>query len=347
MNCGSELVTVSVVIPVCNAEKQLEHTIKSVLSQTFSDFELILVDDGSTDRSPAICDEWKKRDDRIRVIHKENGGVSSARNVGIANSQGKYITFCDSDDYLSPDYLDTLIKTAAEHSGVGHIWCAFQTVAGLNCEDAKPCIPVDAPIQMYTLDSFMTLHELWLDSSPCNKLYKREIIKQSSLEFDKSLSLGEDLLFNMAYIDVSNNRDIVVVTKPLYNYLRASDGSLDTKYRRDLLDIYRKISARMLFYIEKWGLSEEQREKFNDSRFYMYEKVLRNTMRAPGGNVLGKISENSRFMQSAEFADVVSSRTCFVHPTYLRAYRSGHYLNVMLVDKAVKIKNILKKVLSK
>lgn len=99
---------ISVIIPVYNVETYLSRCIDSILNQTFSDFELILVDDGSTDSSGKICDEYTEKDFRVKAVHKTNGGLSSARNTGIENSSGKYISFADSDDYISSDYLEYL-----------------------------------------------------------------------------------------------------------------------------------------------------------------------------------------------------------------------------------------------
>lgn len=96
---------ISVIVPVYNAEKYLHRCIDSILNQTFPDFELLLIDDGSKDQSGEICDEYAKKDSRVKVFHKENGGVSSARNVGIDNAVGEYICFCDSDDWVEKTWL--------------------------------------------------------------------------------------------------------------------------------------------------------------------------------------------------------------------------------------------------
>ena len=122
------------------------------------------------------------------------------------------------------------------------------------------------------------------------------------------------------------------MTKPLYNYVRGNDDSLDSKYRKDLLDIYRRLNAECLAYLKKWDMSQEQMEKFYSSQFYLYEKVLRNTMRAPDKTKQEKIKWNSTFMQTDEFKNVLSSRTCYVHPLYLAAYRSGNFTNVLFMD---------------
>lgn len=103
---------ISVVVPVYKVEKYLERCINSVLSQSYKDLEVILVDDGSPDKCGKICDEYAKKDDRVKVIHKENGGQSSARNIGIQEAKGQYISFIDSDDYLEKNAYETLIKVA-------------------------------------------------------------------------------------------------------------------------------------------------------------------------------------------------------------------------------------------
>lgn len=101
---------ISVIVPVYNVEKYLHRCIDSILAQTFTDFELLLIDDGSTDGSGAICDEYATKDNRVRVFHKENGGVSSARNLGLDNMRGGYLTFVDSDDWVDSTYLGELIE---------------------------------------------------------------------------------------------------------------------------------------------------------------------------------------------------------------------------------------------
>lgn len=334
---------ISIIVPIYNGEKSLHISMESILAQTLPDWELLLVDDGSTDGSGVICAEWAARDSRIRVIHKPNGGVSSARNAGMAVATGTYITFCDSDDYLEPDYLELLLRTAQENPDCGHIWCCFQTVTGYHGENAVPNYAAAEPLLRYTRQEYMSLHELWLDTGPWNKLYRMEVIRRAGLRFPEDLSLGEDWLFNLAYIDASENDAFAVVTKPLYNYVRGNQESLDSKYRSDLLDIYRRLNAACQSYLQRWDVSSEQWDKFYNSRFYMYEKVLRNTMRAPEMSRREKLTRNDAFMQSEEFLEVLRARSCFVHPLYLAAYRSGHYARILQLDWLYQLKNTRKK----
>lgn len=332
---------VSIIVPAYNCIKSLECCVASIRQQTYTSFELILVDDGSADGSGELCDKFAAEDTRIRVIHKPNGGVSSARNAGIDAVTGEYITFCDSDDYLEPDYLETLVQAAEANPDCGHIWCCFQTVTGYQKENAAPNYTYAKSLLRYTLQEYMSLHEMWLDAEPWNKLYRTDIVQTAKVRFPEDLSLGEDWLFNLAYIDASANEKIVVVTKPLYNYMRGNDESLDSKYRKDLLDIYRRLNDTCLSYLRKWKLPTEQIEKFYNSRFYLYEKVLRNTMRAPDKTKREKMKWNSTLMQSDEFKASLQTRKCFIHPLYLFAYRSGNFSNVLLADQMVAIKRAL------
>lgn len=120
--------TISVIVPVYNAEKYLDRCVESIVAQTYKNLEIILVDDGSTDNSPAICDAWAKKDSRIRVIHKKNGGVSSARNAGLDACTGDYIGFADADDWMEPDMYEVLIGNAKDIVRTNHRADIFITV---------------------------------------------------------------------------------------------------------------------------------------------------------------------------------------------------------------------------
>ena len=118
---------ISIIVPVYNAEKYLHRCIDSILSQTFTDFELLLIDDGSTDSSSIICDDYLREDSRVRVFHKKNGGVSSARNMGLDNAKGKWITFVDSDDFISSNFCEILLDNENEDLVI----CSFETFGNI------------------------------------------------------------------------------------------------------------------------------------------------------------------------------------------------------------------------
>lgn len=127
--------------------------------------------------------------------------------------------------------------------------------------------------------------------------------------------------------------------KPLYNYVRGNNESLDSKYRSDLLDIYRRLNDACLTHLQKWRILDAQMAKFFDSRFYLYERVLRNTMRAPNKSLSEKMRWNNAFLRSTEFREALEARECFVHPLYLRAYKSGSYRMVLFLNHLHKWKS--------
>ncbi len=332
----------SIVVPAYNCMRSLECCVRAVCRQTVSDWELILVDDGSTDGSGTLCDQLAEKDERIRVIHKSNGGVSSARNAGIKAAEGEYLTFCDSDDYLEPDYLEMLLCAAADNPDCGHVWCCFQTVSGYQREDAVPNYLAQDKILHFTLKDYMTLHGLWLDTAPWNKLFRADVIRDNAVCFPEDISLGEDWLFCMDYIDASGNGSIAVVTKPLYNYMRGNGDSLDSKYRADLPAIYRRLISACGSHLQKWDVPAEQTDKYHNMCFYMYENILRNTMRSPDLSEWEKIRRNSAFLKGAEFREILKKKTCRVHPLYLAAYRSGDYNKVLHAQKLTELSRKLK-----
>ena len=195
---------ISIIVPVYNAEKHLRRCVDSILAQTYIDFELLLVDDGSTDRSGAICDEFELKDVRISVFHKENGGASSARNYGLNRAKGEYICFIDSDDWVEEDYLENLIPK----KGVDFVVCTITYE-----EKNKWVLPLKAAL--YTKSNIVGdlnyIVEHMAVCSPCCKIIHRNIIERKKIRFDTKVSAGEDMLF-------------------MYDYLAACNGSFMAKY---------------------------------------------------------------------------------------------------------------------
>ena len=328
---------ISIIVPVYNVENVLHYCIESILNQTYRDFELLLVDDGSTDGSGKICDDYAVKDTRIHVIHKENGGVSSARNYGIENANGEYICFIDSDDYVNAEYLESLIQTKNKYPGCDNIWCCFTTVDsyGGNSKNCN-CINSEKKFVEFNRRQIMTLHENWLDAGPVCKLYKKAIIDKYDIRFDESISLGEDLIFNFDYIDKTNGR-IIVNNVSLYNYVKTSDDSLSTKYYPDLFDIYKHNNNIMWDYILRWGCDDEQKQMFDNSCFYLYERVLGNTYHKHS-TCKHKIRYNTAILKSDEFSKALKKSNCYINPLYRFAYQHHSYLMIRALDMILKIK---------
>lgn len=175
---------ISVIMPVYKAEKYLERSITSVLNQIHTDFELLLIDDGSPDNSGALCDEWAKKDGRIKVFHKPNGGTSSARNLGIENAQGEYIAFIDSDDIVKPEWLSDMYAVAAK-TGADLVKSGFSRFEETTQPD-EPCnmnIVIKSSVhfeaeQISTYEFHCRLANVLGYRSVCNQLIKSEIQKK-------------------------------------------------------------------------------------------------------------------------------------------------------------------------
>ena len=184
---------ITLIVPVYNAEKFLRRCVNSILSSTFQDFELLLIDDGSTDSSGTICDEYKKLDSRIRVFHQKNGGVSSARNVGLENARGEWIMFVDSDDYLNGFFLSEILlfqNVDLVVLGVKFINKGV-TFSPPRIEKMKIEDDLDFINEQLPKDYFLT---------PWAKFYKNSIITQNHLRFSPYLMYGEDTEFNLRYL---------------------------------------------------------------------------------------------------------------------------------------------------
>ena len=181
---------VTIIIPVYNVAKYLRYTINSILDQTYRNWELLLIDDGSTDLSGNICDSYSY-DKRIRIIHKINEGVSVARNIGINQAKGKYIIFCDSDDIVYPTYIESLLWSITRYNA-DIAYC--DTIQIDETETAAKCVEYNQHDIVYTDNEIVNLpdefyYTVW------GKIYKTELISNNSIFFDKDLNRGEDMLF--------------------------------------------------------------------------------------------------------------------------------------------------------
>lgn len=214
--------TVSIIVPIYNAEKNLARCIESVLKQDYENFELILMNDGSKDGSGELCDEYAKKDDRIRVIHKENSGVSDTRNHAIGLAKGEYLQFIDSDDWITPDATGLMVRMAQE-SNCEMVIADFYRVIGERLAH-KGDIREDG---LLTREEFA----LYMMEDPAdfyygvlwNKLYRRDIIEEFKLCMDENISWCEDFIFNMEYI--RHVKNVYALHVPIYYYVK-TPGSL-------------------------------------------------------------------------------------------------------------------------
>lgn len=232
---------ISIIVPVYKSEKTLGGCLESLLAQTYAQIEIICVVDGSPDRCGEICDAYAKKDARVRVIRRANGGVSSARNRGILESSGEYLMFVDSDDTAEPDACEKMLaamkQTKAELVICGfHHWYVGRDVVK---KPERLCVYETA----HYAEDFLALYRDGYLNMPWNKLFKRELAGS----FDTSLSLGEDLLFNMDYLEKCEK--IAVIPEALYHYIQEENGNtLSSKKRGDKLEIASRVCARVQAY---------------------------------------------------------------------------------------------------
>ena len=209
---------ISVIVPVYNAESTLSECVCSILSQKYNNFELILVDDGSKDSSPEICDEYSQKDNRVKVFHKPNGGVSSARNLGISKARGEWLTFIDADDYITNGYLDGVVEQKEDvlikgyqkfdHSGI---------VSGKEAENLLGISDFPDFLSQYVTDSLLRC--------PWTKFYKRSLI--GDLRFLTDMKIGEDAWFVFNYL--AKCKSFAVLPKGEY-MVRLAEEPDEVKY---------------------------------------------------------------------------------------------------------------------
>ena len=216
---------VSVIIPVYNNETLLDRSIKSVLSQTYSNLEVIIVDDGSSDTSGQICDKYANSDPRVIVIHKKNGGVSSARNTALDIAKGDYIVFVDSDDYVSPMYVENMVNAKSEREGVGLIMSGYVLVDD-NAQTKKTLNNI-----LYNENQIIDAieeHDLCKKGFPWAKLYEGNVIRRHKLRFCEQVHYSEDMIFMLSYLRYC--KWIMFIDKADYFYVRNTGGTLMTKF---------------------------------------------------------------------------------------------------------------------
>lgn len=201
--------TISVIVPVYNTVKYLHRCIDSILAQTFTDFELLLIDDGSKDGSGKICDEYAAKDSRVRVFHKENGGVSSARNVGLDNAQGEWIAFVDSDDWVKDKYLEAFISKCDNNTQI--IIQSIEIVGKHSKEINIPLLPSIA-----FLDTIALMSRYGCLGHTPTKLFKKSIIDRKKLRFNLNYTFCEDEYFVLMYLSGINH--IALVKERNYYY---------------------------------------------------------------------------------------------------------------------------------
>lgn len=266
-------IQISIIIPIYNVEKYIRKCVDSILNQSFKSFELILIDDGSDDKSGEICDEYSKCDSRVRVIHKENTGSANSRNIGIKEAKGKYICFVDSDDWIEKDMLKDTNSLAEEYE-------SDIVISGIYLDRvSQEGRIIDYQINNSEFSIWDTEEKLRkniiklfpnaLINSSCNKLYKRKTILDNNVSFIDT-NVGEDTSFNLDIIKYS--RSIIVTDKAYYHYMRYEGiKTLTGRLHKDAFKRYLEIHNQMNDLFNEWGVINSNIEnEINKTMFSQY-----------------------------------------------------------------------------
>ncbi len=242
---GRNMKKISIVVPVYNVQKYLSKCIDSLINQTYKDIEIILVDDGSLDGSGNICDAYAKKDKRIKVIHKKNGGLSDARNKGIEIATGEYITFIDSDDYVSLKYCETLYKLIKKHNAdisIGNYHPFYENeIVKEKIDDNEIVMSSKEALEyLYDKDYCVTMRVAW------GKLYKKELFNK--IRYPKGKINEDEFVIHHLY-DKTNK--VVFTKSTLYYYFQRDTSIMGEKFSIKRLDALEALKERIEFFDKK------------------------------------------------------------------------------------------------
>lgn len=237
---------ISIIVPVYNVEKYLKRCIESIIYQTYKDFEVILINDGSTDRSGLICDEYSKIDKRIKVVHKRNEGVSSARNCGIDSTRGKYILFIDSDDYIEKNLLKIISEALEEEYDLIYFGYYMDFISENRSLEMK-CRNSLYYSNKDFLKDYKYFRGNYLFGYVWNKLFRAEVIKNNNIYFEIN-TFPEDLFFTFEAIKKCNK--IKSLNYSLYHYIHRNNLTL-SKQKRDKYEITKTIYKRTVGFLKE------------------------------------------------------------------------------------------------
>ena len=245
---------ISVIVTVYESEKYLDRCVQSILNQTYQDFELILVDDGSPDNSPLLCDKWAENDSRVYVIHKENGGASSARNAGLKIAKGRWIAFADSDDWLDRTALKTLYDLANQYNvpmaiGGMRVVQKYTDASIVMKQNAKVLSNADLMSRFFRLNGEPDTH------SVCGAIIRRDILEDYSFIEGR---MNEDV--ETCYYLARKCEAAVYTDAPLYNYFKNIEGVTNSGFSKKKLDL-----------LDIWDIVQKQVEQFTPEYSYACE----------------------------------------------------------------------------
>lgn len=300
---------VSIIVPVYNVEQHLTRCLDSLLNQEYSNYEILLINDGSTDNSGKICDAYQEKNNIIKVYHLENGGVSNARNFGIENCKGDFVQFVDSDDYVNETYIYCMVDKIKDKK----VDLVISGIKQVRLEENKIYLIkeiISTHDGLYKKNELKQIISDLIESSYINycysKLISRELLLENNIRFEKNISLGEDTLFVLDVIRYSENINILALAD--YNYLIHSNNTLTYKFRPEKFNILNNLSRKILnFCIEENYYTDDVRETL-DKRYMETIRFCLDENFKPhnNNNILNKLKTISEILKNEDVTNFVA-----------------------------------------
>lgn len=300
---------ISIIVPVYNAVSTLERCVRALMEQTYCNIEIILVNDGSRDNSLELCRSFAAADNRIRVIDKPNGGVSSARNAGLDAAMGEFIMFCDSDDWAEPQWCEELLSHYEEGCLV---------MCGHYVEGDQPYLPHELRAengpQRYAPGAF---HQLKLKcfNAPWNKIYASWVIRDHALRFDERLTNGEDLLFILEYLSRIPG-DIIFLDKCVFHYEWPRETSLSRAVPRNYLEQCCLLSDQILTLASRLGVDETEQKQLATDFYNEFQKLQLSILHDNTASTGEKLTGLRKVMSCEAYQHCASKANISPNPVY-------------------------------
>ena len=299
---------ISIIVPAYNAESYLHRCIDSILNQTYTNFELLITNDGSTDATKDICDEYASKDHRIIVFHQKNGGVSSARNHGLDNVHGEWIMFVDADDYIPKDAIEKMVEQSKDSDCLyfcfGLLWESEDYIEEFPCNLSHKTYKFDVIIRAILRYEYIT--------GPVAKLIKKSIL--DTIRFNENLSIGEDLLFN---IEIALKvKKIKICDGVVYNYTNNPNSAMHSE---GIFDKYVALSTCINNYFKEHNIADRYLEELK------YFEIINLTA--------GFVREPKRIIVNYSLAKRLKSlsKTCSITSSYLQSKGIRLLINFPLI----------------
>ncbi len=302
---------ISVIVPVYNVSEFLSQSLDSIINQTYKDIEIILVDDGSTDESGKICDVYASNDSRVRVIHKSNGGLSSARNAGLDIALGDYITFVDSDDIIEECMLEEMYKYA-KSDDYGFIACGINNFFDGTYDEQWPFMNRGVENVLEAKKYIKGILERHYDNAACGKLYSSKLLKKIRFKYGV---INEDILFNIEFL--SNARLVFVTDSPYYKY-RLRKGSITRQVNPRLHDF-----VDNAFEVKNMIVSSGEKELYPFCDGYIY------------GQIADFVSIVSRYNAKNDNKQYIVKYKDYLNSHLKEAYKNPHWSLIKKMKYAV------------